>query len=80
MNGTVVMLSFVRIVGVLKALSASATLCAFGYTKCAKKVVSDSSGLEDFPVRLLESIRHLPDGQVKFLGKIFDEIETTEVL
>ena len=44
----------------------------------AKKVMSDSLRLVDFPVRLVDSVLHLPDGQVKFLGKIFEEIQITQ--
>ena len=33
---------------------------------CAKKVVSDSPGLVDFAIGLVDSDHHLPDGQVKF--------------
>ena len=32
----------------------------------AKKVVSDSSGLVDFAIGLVNSVINLPDGQVKF--------------
>ena len=32
----------------------------------AKKVVSDSPGLVDFAIRLVNSIFNLPDGQVMF--------------
>ena len=32
----------------------------------AKKVVSDSPGLVDFAIRLVNSVINLPDGQVKF--------------
>ena len=34
--------------------------------QCAKKVVSDSPGLEDFAIGLVNSVFHLPDGQVMF--------------
>ena len=37
----------------------------------AKKVVSDSLGLVDFVSRLVNSVFHLPDGQVMF----FEEFE-----
>ena len=33
--------------------------------QCAKKVVSDSRGLVDFAIRLVNSVPYLPDGQVK---------------
>ena len=33
--------------------------------QCAKKVVSDSPGLEDFAIRLVNSVFNLPDRQVK---------------
>ena len=36
-----------------------------------KKFRSDSPGLVDFVVRLVEFILHLPDGRVKVFGKIF---------
>ena len=32
----------------------------------AKKVVSDSPGLVDFAIGLVNSVLNLPDGQVKF--------------
>ena len=34
--------------------------------QCAKKVVSDSPGLVDFAIRLVNSVINLPDRQVKF--------------
>ena len=34
----------------------------------------------DFPVGLVDSVHHLPDGQVKFPGKNFEEIQITGVL
>ena len=34
--------------------------------QCAKNVVSDSPGLVDFAIRLVNSVINLPDGQVKF--------------
>ena len=34
----------------------------------AKKVVSDSLGLVDFVIGLVDSDHHLRDGQVKFFG------------
>ena len=37
----------------------------------AKKVVSDSPGLVDFAIRLVNSVFNLPDGQVTF----FEEFE-----
>ena len=36
---------------------------------CAKKVVSDSPGLVDFAVELVNLVLNLPKGQVKFFGK-----------
>ena len=38
------------------------------YDQRAKKVVSDSLGLEDFAVGLVNSVLNLPDQQVPFLG------------
>ena len=35
-------------------------------SQCAKKVVSDSPGLEDFFIVLVHSVDNLPNGQVKF--------------
>lgn len=43
-----------------------------------KKDVSDSLGLMDFAVGLVDSVFHLPDRQVKFLGKIAEEIQITD--
>ena len=34
--------------------------------QCAKKIVSDSPGIVDFAVGLVNSVINLPDGQVKF--------------
>ena len=42
----------------------------------AKKVVSDSPGLVDFAIRLVNSVLNLPDGQ----AKIFRRIKITKVL
>ena len=44
--------------------------------QCAKKVVSDSPGLVDFVIGLVNSALNLPDGQVK----IFRRSKITEVL
>ena len=41
------------------------------YPQRAKKVVSDSPGLVDFAIGLVNSVFNLPDGQVKF----FEEFE-----
>ena len=42
----------------------------------AKKVVSDSPGLVDFVIGLVNSVLNLPEGQ----GKIFRRIKMTKVL
>ena len=34
--------------------------------QCAKKVVSDSPGLVDFAIGLVNFVLNLPEGQVKF--------------
>lgn len=44
------------------------------------EVLSDSLGLVDFPVGLVDSVHHLPTGQAKFLGKIFEEIQITDIM
>ena len=41
------------------------------YSQRAKKVVSDSPGLVDFAIGLVNSVLNLPDGQVIF----FEEFE-----
>ena len=38
----------------------------------AKKVVSDSTGLVDFAMWLVNSVLDLPDGQVTFLGEFIN--------
>ena len=38
----------------------------FQLRHCAKKVVSDSPGLVDFAIGLVNSVINLPDGQVNF--------------
>ena len=43
----------------------------------AKKVVSNSAGLVDFAIRLVNSVLNLPDGQVLFF---FWQIQITEGL
>ena len=40
------------------------------YLQCAKKVVSDSSGLADSVIRLVNSVLNLPDGQMNFFLEI----------
>ena len=35
--------------------------------QCAKKVASDSPGLVDFAIGLVNSVLNLPDGQVKYV-------------
>ena len=45
-------------------------------TQHAKKVMSDSPGLEDFAIGLVIFVLNLPNGQVKFFG----EIQITEGL
>ena len=42
-----------------------------GSTQCAKKVVSDSLGLVDFVIGLVNSVFNLPEGQVMY----FEEFE-----
>ena len=42
----------------------------------ARKVVSDSPGLVDFAIGLVNSVLNVPDGQ----GKIFRRIKITKVL
>ena len=44
--------------------------------QCTKKVVSDSQGLVDFAIGLVNSVLNLPDRQVKN----FEEIRLTEEL
>ena len=38
--------------------------------QCAKRVVSDTPGLVDFAIGLLNSVLNLPDGQVKYFEEI----------
>ena len=37
--------------------------------QCAKKVVSNSTGLLDFAIGRVKYVFNLPDGKVKFLGE-----------
>ena len=39
----------------------------FDLSQGAKKVVSDSPGLVDYAIRLVNSVLNLPDGQVRFV-------------
>ena len=39
---------------------------AHHFSQCAKKVVSNSLGLVDFAIGLINSLLNLPDGQMKF--------------
>ena len=41
----------------------------FKHWQCAKKVVSDSPGLVNFAIGLVNSVFNLPDGQVMFFEK-----------
>ena len=41
------------------------SFCIFVWQR-TKKVVSNSAGLVDFAIRLVNSVLNLPDGQVKF--------------
>ena len=41
-------------------------ICMHCYMQRAKKVVSNSSGLVDFAIGLVNSVFNLPDGQVMF--------------
>ena len=43
-------------------------------TQCAKKVVSDSPGLVEFAIGLVNSVLNLPNGQMKF----FEEFKLHE--
>ena len=56
--------------------SHSSTGALIGDTQRARKVVSDSPGLVDFAIGLVNSVLNLPDGQ----GKIFRRIKITKVL
>ena len=49
----------------------SEKLVNFIWIQLAKKVVSDSPGLLDFAIRLVNSVFNLPNGQVIF----FEEFE-----
>ena len=46
--------------------------------QCAKKVVSDSPGLVDFAIGLVNSVLNLPDGQVKYFEK-FNSRKDSEI-
>ena len=45
---------------------AGTAVCENQESQRAKKVVSDSPGLVDFAIRLVNSVFNLPDGQVIF--------------
>ena len=47
---------------------------------CAKKVVSDSPGLGDFQVRLVNSVLSWPEGQTKFLWILLQGSHEREIL
>ena len=42
----------------------------FLHLQCTKKVVSDSPGLVDFAIWLVNSVVNLPDGQVMFFEQV----------
>ena len=48
------------------AKSARVRINFIHFTQRAKKVVSDSPGLVDFAIGLVNSVFNLPDGQVMF--------------
>ena len=56
---------------VMFTLTTTACFRTMLITQCAKKVVSDSPGLVDFAIGLVNSVFNLPDGQVIF----FEEFE-----
>ena len=60
----------------VKVDSFATLFCELSPTQGAKKVVSDSPGLVDFAIGLVNSVLNLPDGQVK----IFRRIKITKVL
>ena len=43
-----------------------------GCLLCARKVVSDSPGLVDFAIGLVNSVLNLPNGQVMFFEELFN--------
>jgi len=45
-------------------------------SECSHRL--DCPSLADFAVRLVKSIFHLPNRKVKFLGKMFEEIQITD--
>ena len=49
-----------------------------GLSQHAKKVVSDSPGLVDFAIGLVNSVFNLPDGHVIFFGK-FEKQKNCEI-
>ena len=57
--------------GMVYSSKQETTVLKFRLGQCAKKVVSDSPGLVDFAIGLVNSVFNLPDGQVMF----FEEFE-----
>ena len=55
----------------LEARHQSLPALSFAYWQCEKKVVSDSPGLVNFAIGLVNSLFNLPDGQVMY----FEEFE-----
>ena len=48
--------------------------------QCAKKVVSNSPGLVDFAIGLVNSVLHLPNGQVLFFAELNKRITVKSIL
>lgn len=44
--------------------------CKTIHIQCSKKVMSDSLGLMDFAIGLVNPVNNLPNGQLKFSGRI----------
>ena len=57
--------------GSTRVVKSSQLLAKISTYQCAKKVVSDSLGLVDFAIGLVNSVFKLPNGQVMF----FEEFE-----
>lgn len=45
------------------------------WAQCAKQVVSDSLGLVNFKISLVDSFLCLPEGRATFFGEIFKDIQ-----
>ena len=67
-----------RTISVVQLSKIVKVICGNNFIQRAKKVVSDSPGLVDFAIGLVNSVFNFPDGQVMFFEE-FEELKNYEI-